>query len=64
MKKLIFLVLSALIIAAAAFFFMGDQPVEVDNSFYTDITQYIWKNKGKVPKLKRAEFTWSKRIGT
>ena len=38
MKKLIILTFSTLIIAVGAYFYMSEQPVEVDNSFYTDIT--------------------------
>ncbi|MDH3891770.1 MAG: hypothetical protein OEV49_11860 [candidate division Zixibacteria bacterium] len=58
MKKLCLLTSIALIFVAAAFFFMDKQPVEVDNSFYTDITPYIWKNNGKVPKLKQRPNDW------
>ena len=58
MKKLCLLTSIALILAVAAFFFMDEQPVEVDNSFYTDITPYIWKNNGKVPKLKQRPNDW------
>ena len=59
MKKLFIYAGCAIVVAAAAFWLMPDRPTEPDNSFYTEIIPYIWKNKGKVPKLKQRSRPYS-----
>ena len=58
MKKLFLYAGCAIVVAAAAFWLMPDRSTEPDNAFYTEIIPYIWKNKGKVPKLKQRPNDW------
>jgi len=58
MKKFAAFIGVAALATAAGFWLVNDQPPSVDNSFYTEITPYIWKNHGKVPKLKQRPNDW------